>query len=97
MRGHRLLREVGRRGERTCIRERNLWEVEGQLLWSDLDKFTSSVGHPPIETFPSIPDPEFTMIQILVELVPELLQNLYSCLCFVAFDLHSLESVLILY
>ena len=71
--------------------------MEGQLLGGDLEEFTSSIDHPPVETLPSVPDPEFTMIQILVELIPELLENLYSRLCFVAFDLHSFEFVLTFY
>jgi hypothetical protein len=95
--GHRLLGKVGGMGKGTCVGERNLRQVEGQLFRSDLDKFASSIGHPPVETFPSIPDPEFTMVQVLVELIPEFLQNLYPCLCFVAFDLHSLKFVLALY
>lgn len=95
--GHRLLRKVGGRRERTCIGERDLRKVEGQLLWGDLDQFTASVGHPLIKTLPSIPDSEFTMIQIVVELIPEFLQNLDPCLGLVAFDLHPFEFVLVLY
>ena len=95
--GHRLLRKVGGRGERTCIGERDLRKVESQLLWGDLDQFTASVGHPLIKTLPSIPDSEFTMIQIVVELIPEFLQNLDPRLGLVAFDLHPFEFVLVLY
>ena len=95
--GHRFLREVGGRGERTCIGERELWKVEGQLLVGDLDEFTACVGHPPMETFPSILDSEFTMIQIMVELIPEFLEDLDPCLGLVAFDLHPFEFVLALY
>lgn len=91
------MRKVGGRGERTCVRERNIREVEGQLFWSDLDEFASSIGHPPVETLPSVPDPKFAMIQVLVKLVPEFLKDLYPCLRFVAFDLHSFEFVLALY
>ena len=94
---HRLLRKVGGRGERTCIGERKFWEVKGQLLWRDLDEFASSVGHPPIETLPGILDSEFAMIQIVVELIPEFLQNLDPSLGFVAFDLHPFELVLAVY
>jgi hypothetical protein len=60
--GHRLLRKVGGRRERTSIGEWEVWKVKGQLLRGDLDEFTSSVGHPPIETFPSILDSELAMI-----------------------------------
>jgi hypothetical protein len=95
--GHRILRKVGGRGERACIWERELRKVKGQLLWGDLDEFASSVGHPPIETFSSIPDSEFAMIQIVVELIPEFLQNLDPCLSLVTFDLHPLEFVLAVY
>ena len=95
--GHRLLRKVGGRGERTCIGERDLRKVESQLLWGDLDEFASSVGHPPIETFSSIPDPEFAMIQIVVELIPEFLQNLDPCLGLITLDLHPFEFVLAVY
>jgi len=95
--GHRLLRKVGRKGERTCIREREIWKVKGQLLLRDLNEFTSSVGHPPIETFSSIPDPEFAMIQIVVELIPEFLKNLDPRLGLIAFDLHPFEFVLAIY
>ena len=94
---HRILRKVGGRGEGTCIGERELWQVKRELLWGDLDEFTSSVGHPPIETLPSISDSEFAMIQIVVELIPELLQNLDPCLSFIAFDLHPFEFVLAVY
>lgn len=94
---HRLLGEVGGRGKGTCVGEWNLWEVEGQLFRSDLDELTSSVDHPSIKAFPSIPDPEFTMVQVLVELIPEFLQNLNPRLRLVAFDLHSFELVLTFY
>jgi hypothetical protein len=94
---HRLLRKVGGRREMTCIGERKVWKVEGHLLWGDFDELASSVGHPPIETFPGILDSEFAMIQIVVELIPEFLQNLDPCLSLVAFDLHPLEFVLAFY
>ena len=68
--------------------------MKGQLLWRDLYEFTTSVGHPPIETFPSILDSEFAMIQIMIELIPEFLQNLDPCLGLVAFDLHPFEFAL---
>lgn len=71
--------------------------MKRQLLRGDLDEFTSSVGHPPVETLPSIPDPEFAMIQVVVELIPELLENLDPCLGLIAFDLHPLEFVLAVY
>ena len=71
--------------------------MKGQLLWRNLDEFTSSVGHPPIETFSSIPDSEFAMIQIVVELIPEFLQNLDPCLGLITLDLHPLEFVLAVY
>ena len=86
--------KVGRRGERTRVGERNVRKVERQVLGVYLDKFTSSIGHPPVETFPGIPDPEFAVIQVVVELIPEFLQNLYPCLCLVTFDLHPFELVL---
>ena len=95
--GHRLLREVGGRGEGACIGEGEIWKVEGQLFVGDLDEFTPSIGHPPIETFPGILDSEFAMIQIVVELIPEFLENLDPCLGLVAFDLHPFEFVLALY
>lgn len=92
--GHRVLGEVGGRGERACIWERKLRKVKGQLLRGDLDEFTSSVGHPPVETFASISDSEFAMIQIVVELIPEFLQNFDPCLGLITFDLHPVEFVL---
>ena len=94
---HRLLREIGGRGERTCIGEWKVWKMEGQLFWGDFDELASSIGHPPIETFPGILDSEFAMIQIVVELTPEFLQDLDPCLGLVAFDLHPLELVLAVY
>jgi hypothetical protein len=98
--GHRLLREVGGRRDRTSIGGWEVWKVKGQLLRGNLNEFTSSVGHPPIETFPSILDSELAMIQIAVELIPEFLQNPshpVPCLGLIAFDLHSFESVLAVY
>ena len=83
--------------DRTSIGEWEVWKVNGQLLWGDFDEFTSSVGHPPIATFPSILDSELAMIQMAVELIPEFLQNLDPCLGLVAFDLHPFEFVLVLY
>ena len=71
--------------------------MKGQLLRCDLDEFTPSVGHPPIETFPSILDSKFAMIQIVVELVPELLQKLDPCLGLVTFDLHPFELILVVH
>ena len=71
--------------------------MKGQLFWGDLDEFPSSVGHPPIETFPSILDSKFAVIQIVVELIPEFLQNLDPRLGLVAFDLHPFEFVLAVY
>ena len=71
--------------------------MEGQLLLGDFDELASGVGHPPIETFPGILDSEFAMIQIVVELIPEFLQNLDPCLGLVAFDLHPLEFILAVY
>jgi hypothetical protein len=47
--------------------------MEGQLLGVYLDKFTPSIGHPPVETFAGILDPEFAVIQIVVKLIPEFL------------------------
>ena len=95
--GHRILRKVGGRGEMACVWERKLRKVKSQLLWGDLDEFASSVGHPPIETFSSIPDPEFAMIQIVVELIPEFLQNLDPCLGLITLDLHPFKFVLAVY
>lgn len=95
--GHRILRKVCGKGERTCIWERELWKVESQLLWRNLDEFASSVGHPPIEAFPGISDSEFAMIQIVVELIPELLENLDPSLGLITFDLHPFEFVLAVY
>jgi len=94
---HRLLRKVGGRRERTCIGERKVWKVERYLLWGNFDELASGGGHPPIETFPGILDSEFAKIQIVVELIPEFLQNLDPCLGLVAFDLHPLESILAVY
>jgi hypothetical protein len=98
--GHRFLREVGGMRDRTSIGEWEVWKVNGQLLWGDFDEFTSSVGHPPIETFPSILDSELAMIQMAVKLIPEFLQNPshpVPCLGLIAFDLYSFESVLAIY
>ena len=36
----------------TCVRKREVWRVKGQLFLRDFDEFSSSVGHPPTETFP---------------------------------------------
>ena len=86
--------------DRTSIGEWEVWKVKGQLLRGDLDEFTSSVGHPPIETFPSILDSELAMIQMAVKLIPEFLQNPshpVPCLGLIAFDLYSFESVLAIY
>ena len=58
---HRILGKIGGRGERAGIGERDLWKVEGLLL-RYLYEFTSSVGHPPVETFASILNPEVAMI-----------------------------------
>jgi hypothetical protein len=71
--------------------------VEGKLFWVDLDEFTSSIGHPPVETFPSILDSECAMIQVMVELIPEFLKDLNPRLRLVAFDLHPLEFYLAVY
>lgn len=68
--------------------------MEGQLFRRDFDEFTPSVGHSPIKTLASILDSEFAMIQIVVELIPEFLENLNPCLGLVAFDLHPFEFVL---
>lgn len=81
----------------TCVGEWKVWKVKGQLLWGDFDKFASRIGHPSIETFPGILDSELAMIQIMVELIPEFLQNLDPCLSLVTFDLHPLEFVLAVY
>ena len=81
----------------TCIGERKFWKMKGQLLWCDFDELATSVGHSPIKAFPGIPDSEFAMIQIVVELMPEFLQNLDPCLGLVAFDLHPFEFVLAVY
>jgi hypothetical protein len=93
---HQILRKVGGRGERTCVGEREIRKVKG-LLWGDLDEFTSSIGHPLAETFPNVLHSEFAMIQIVIELIPEFLQNLDPCLCLIAFDLHPFEFVLAVY
>lgn len=71
--------------------------MEGQLFRVDLDEFASCVGHPPVETFPSVLDSEFAMIQVVVELIPKFLQDFYPCLRLVTFDLHPLEFVLTVY
>ena len=88
--------EDRREGGRTRIGERDLWEVE-DLLWCYLYESTSSIGHPPVDTFASILNPEVAMIQIAVELIPEFLEDLDPRLCLVAFDLHPFEFVLTIY
>ena len=93
---HRVLGKMGGRGERTRIGERDLRDVES-LFWRYLYESTSSIGHPPVETFASILNPEIAMIQIAVELIPEFLEDLDPHLCLVALDLHPFELVLTAY
>ena len=94
--GHRVLGKIGGRGKRTRIGERDLCEVEG-LLWCFSYESASSIGHPSVETFASDFNPEVTMIQIAVELIPEFLEDFDPRLCLVAFDLHSFELALTVY
>ena len=78
-------RKDKREGGKDKNLERDLWEVEDQL-WRYLYESTSSIGHPPVETFASILNPEVAMIRIAVELIPKFLEDPDPCPYLVAFD-----------